>query len=100
MNPLFSPEKLLELIFIAAIIAVSIREFFVSILTLANKTKHKLFAWVIVWPIFFVIKKLSTKHYERVIRVYYKRLKFFAISSLIGSIFFIVMFTIVLVPSK
>ncbi len=100
MQSLFSIEKLPELIFTILIIAVSIREFFVSILTLANKTKHKLFAWVIYWPIFFVIKKVSTKHYERVIRVYHKRLKFFAISSLIGSIFFIVMFTIVLVPGK
>src|SRR5574340_1568973 len=94
-----SPKALMDVIVLLILIIICIRELIVSLLILFKGRKYKLLAMLISWPIVLIIKAFSRREYERILQNYYKRIRFFAFSSVFGAVFSIWIFIRVLMDS-
>jgi len=94
-----SPKATMDVIVVLLLIIICIRELIVSLLIIFKRKKFKLLAFLISWPIVLIIKAFSREEYERILQNYYKRIRFFAFSSVFGAIFSIWIFTRVLMDN-
>lgn len=98
-NLSLSNEAMLEVPFLLILILMCIREFVISLLILFKGKKYKLSAVLLFWPIVLIIKAFSRKKYDRILLTYYRRIRFYAWSSLFGSVLYIWIFIRALMDS-
>jgi len=97
MFPQLTSQEMLNNGLLLLIIILCLREFVVSLFIIIKGKKYKLLLLLILWPIVLIIKAISITEYERILRNYFERIRFFAYSSLIGSVLFISSFTLALI---
>ncbi len=91
-NLFLSTKAIMDVSFLLILIIFCIREFVVSLLIIFKGKKYKLSAVLLFWPIVLIIKAFSREEYDRILRNYYRRIRFFAFSSLFGSVFLVITF--------
>lgn len=94
-----SDKAIMDISILLILIIFCIREFVVSLLIIFKGKKYKLSAVLLFWPIVLIIKAFSRKEYERILRNYYKRIRFFAFSSVFGAVLSIWIFIRALMDS-
>ncbi len=78
-------KKILDTIFYAILLLLSVRELVLSLLILITKKRYKLFAYYSTWPISILFKIFTGKSHDNWEQNYNKRIYLYAWSSSIGS---------------
>ncbi len=71
--------------FLFILLIFFLREIVISILILFKRKKYLLFGMLFMLPVVWVIKVISRKQFERIMKNYYSRIQVYAIFSLIGA---------------
>ena len=80
-----SIQDIFNIGFLFLLIVGCLREIVISILILFKGKKYLLFIMLFLWPVLWVIKVISTKQSERIMKNYYSRIRAYSIFSLIGA---------------
>ena len=81
----FSIQEVFDKGFLLILLIFMLREIVISILILFKGKKYLLFGVLFMLPVIWVIKVISHKQFERIMKNYYSRIQVYAIFSLIGA---------------
>jgi hypothetical protein len=85
LETLLSIQELFDKGFLFILLLFFLREIVISLLILSKRKKYLLFGVLFMLPLIWVIKVISHKQFERIMKNYYSRIQVYAIFSLIGA---------------